>query len=132
MQFIFTMQKCSHDLCFDNRKVAERAHLLWNNEHILSLVSQNRQAIIPPIFSALERNSQCHWNQAVVNLTRNLKKILSDMDEELVISSQRAAEEEGTTSSSTSEKRRAVWERLEIVARDSLISADNAACPVTC
>lgn len=117
---------------FDCIKVAERAHLLWDNEHILSLVSQNRQAIIPLIFSALERNSQNHWNQAVLNLTRNLKKSLSEMDEELVILSQRAAEEESSTLSSTSEKRKAAWERLEVAARDSLISADNAACPVTC
>lgn len=113
-------------------KVAERAHLFWNNEHLLSLVSQNRQAIIPLIFSAIERNAQSHWNQAVLNLTRNLKKMLSEMDEELMISCQRAAEEEeSSTSCSISEKRRAAWECLEITARDSQSLVDNAACPVT-
>lgn len=118
-------------IVFAYLKVAERAHLLWNNEHVLSLVSQNREAIVPLIFSALECNAQNHWNQAVPNLTRNLKKILFEMDEELVISCQRAAEEESLTSSSTLEKRRASWEHLEIAARESRISASSAACPVT-
>ncbi|KAK4765155.1 hypothetical protein SAY86_026245 [Trapa natans] len=112
-------------------QVSERAHLLWKNEHILNLVSQNSQAIIPLTLSALERNSQNHWNQAVLNLTRNLKKILSEMDEELVTSSQRTSQEEGSTLSSTLEKRKAAWERLEAAARGSLISTDSAACPVT-
>ncbi|OWM66000.1 serine/threonine protein phosphatase 2A 57 kDa regulatory subunit B' kappa isoform-like [Punica granatum] len=113
-------------------QVAERAHLLWNNEHVLSLVSQNRQAIVPLVVSALERNTQNHWNQAVLNLTRNLKKILSEMDEELVTACQRAAEEESSTLSSSLEKRRAAWEHLEIAAGNSLISTDNAACSVAC
>ncbi|KAK4760711.1 hypothetical protein SAY87_005604 [Trapa incisa] len=112
-------------------QVSERAHSLWNNEHIMNLVSQNRQAIIPLVFSALERNSQNHWNQAVLNLTRNLKKMLSEMDEEPVTLSQSAAEE-GSTLSSTIEKRKAAWECLEVAARGSLISTDTAACPVTC
>ncbi|KAJ1394688.1 Protein phosphatase 2A, regulatory B subunit, B56 [Sesbania bispinosa] len=63
--------------------VAERAHLLWNNEHILNLITQNRQVILPLVFSALVHNSQNHWNQAVLNLTQNIKKMLSQMDEEL-------------------------------------------------
>ncbi|KAK4777987.1 hypothetical protein SAY87_018174 [Trapa incisa] len=112
-------------------QVAERAHFLWNNERILSLVSQNQQAIIPLIFSALERNAQNHWNLAVLNLTRNLQKMLFEMDDQLMISCQRAAEEESSTLISTLEKRRSAWEHLEITARDSQISAGNPACPVT-
>ncbi|KAE8682869.1 Serine/threonine protein phosphatase 2A 59 kDa regulatory subunit B' zeta isoform [Hibiscus syriacus] len=55
-------------------QVAERAHLLWNNEHIFNLIMHNRQVIFPLIFPALERNSGNHWNQAVLNLTHNIKK----------------------------------------------------------
>ncbi|KAK4764318.1 hypothetical protein SAY87_013756 [Trapa incisa] len=112
-------------------QVAERAHLLWNNERIFRLVSQNQQTIIPLIVSALEHNAQNHWNQAVLNLTRNLQKTLFEMDEQLVISCQRAVEEKSSTLISTSEKRRAAWEHLEITARDSQNSAGNAACHVT-
>ena len=44
-------------------QVAERALFLWNNDYIVSLVAQNRAAILPLIFSPLERNARNHWNQ---------------------------------------------------------------------
>jgi serine/threonine-protein phosphatase 2A regulatory subunit B' len=94
-------------------QVAERAHLLWNNEHILNLITQNRQVILPLVFSALVHNSQNHWNQAVLNLTQNIKKMLSQMDEELVLACQRKIEEEDSKSSDVAERRRITWERLE-------------------
>lgn len=102
--------------CLENFQVAERAHLLWNNEHILNLVSHNRQVILPLVFSALERNTKNHWNQAVLNLTLNLRRMLSEMDEELVIACQRKLEEEDSRLSVAAEKRRLTWERLEIAA----------------
>ncbi|KAF5748629.1 Serine/threonine protein phosphatase 2A 57 kDa regulatory subunit B' iota isoform 1 [Tripterygium wilfordii] len=94
-------------------QVAERAHLLWNNEHVLNLIAHNRQVIVPLVFSALERNSQNHWNQAVLNLTQNVKKVFYDMDEELVLACQRKLEEENSLSNAVAEKRRLTWERLE-------------------
>ncbi|XP_058760799.1 serine/threonine protein phosphatase 2A 57 kDa regulatory subunit B' kappa isoform-like [Vicia villosa] len=94
-------------------QVAERAHLLWNNEHILNLITQNRQVILPLVFSALVHNSQNHWNQAVLNLTQNIRKMLSQMDEELVLACQRKIEEEDSKSSDVAERRRITWERLE-------------------
>ena len=56
-------------------QVAERALFMWNNDHIISLIAQNRQAIMPIIVPALEHNGQTHWNQAVLNLTANVVKI---------------------------------------------------------
>ena len=53
-------------------QVAETAHLLWNNEHILNLIMQNRQVILPLVLSAIVHNGQSHWNQAVLNLTQNI------------------------------------------------------------
>lgn len=102
--------------CLENSQVAERAHLLWNNEHILNHVSHNRQVILPLVFPALERNTKNHWNQAVLNLTLNLRRMLSEMDEELVIACQRKLEEEDSRLSVEAEKRRLTWERLEIAA----------------
>lgn len=66
-------------------QVAERAHMLWNNEHILNLIRHNRQVIFPLILPALEQNSRNHWNQTVLNLTKNTRKMLLEMDEELVL-----------------------------------------------
>ncbi|KAF5746503.1 serine/threonine protein phosphatase [Tripterygium wilfordii] len=63
-------------------QVAERALFLWNNDHIENLIRQNRTVILPIIFPALERNARNHWNQAVRNLTMNVRKIFNDLDPE--------------------------------------------------
>uniref|UniRef100_A0A0A9GQ77 Transposon protein n=1 Tax=Arundo donax TaxID=35708 RepID=A0A0A9GQ77_ARUDO len=55
---------------------------MWNNDHIISLVAQNRQVIMPIVTPALEDNIQNHWNLSVLNLTANVKKMLSEMNEE--------------------------------------------------
>ncbi|KAG0451384.1 hypothetical protein HPP92_013783 [Vanilla planifolia] len=64
-------------------QVAERALFLWNNDHIVSLIAQNRVVIFPIIFEALEKNMQGHWNQAVHGLTSNVRKMFLEMDSEL-------------------------------------------------
>ncbi|KAL1812918.1 hypothetical protein ACET3Z_022983 [Daucus carota] len=38
-------------------QVAERALFLWNNDHIRSMITQNRKVILPIIFPALENNT---------------------------------------------------------------------------
>ena len=43
-------------------QVAERSLFLWNNEYIVSLVAQQRTAVLPLVFAALERNERNHWN----------------------------------------------------------------------
>ena len=48
--------------CF---QVAERALYYWNNEYILSLISDNAQIILPIMFPALYKNSKSHWNKCV-------------------------------------------------------------------
>ncbi|GAV88722.1 B56 domain-containing protein [Cephalotus follicularis] len=119
-------------------QVAERAHLLWNNEHILNLIAQNRQVIVPIIFSALERNAQNHWNQAVLNLTQNVRKLFSEMDEELVHACQLKLDEENSLSSMDAERRRLTWERLETAAgfqaaaSNILVPVKPATCSVSC
>ena len=129
-------------------QVAERAHLLWNNEHILNLITQNRQVILPLVFSALVHNARSHWNQAVLNLTQNIRKMLSQMDEELVVACQRRIEEEDSSASAAAERRRVTWERIEAAAAaastscvqsssvggggDVLVPVKSATCSVAC
>lgn len=110
--------------------MAERAHLLLNNEHILNLITQNRQVIVPLIFSALERNTQNHWNQAVLNLTQSVRKMIREMDEELVLACQTKLEEENSTRSVVAEKRKLTWERLETAA--GFLAPASATCSVAC
>ncbi|XP_020239240.1 serine/threonine protein phosphatase 2A 57 kDa regulatory subunit B' kappa isoform [Cajanus cajan] len=118
-------------------QVAERAHLLWNNEYILDVVNQNRQVILPLVFSALVHNTQNHWNRTVLNQTENMRKMLSQMDEDLVLACQRKLEEEGSRSSAAAERRRITWERLEAAANvhNVAVGGDvlaSPACTVAC
>ncbi|KAJ8751686.1 hypothetical protein K2173_025849 [Erythroxylum novogranatense] len=74
---------CINSLHF---QVAERALLLWNNDQIVNLIAHNRHVILPIIFPALEKNVNDHWNQSVLSLTLNVKKMFSEMDDALYLS----------------------------------------------
>ncbi|KVI11624.1 serine/threonine protein phosphatase 2A 57 kDa regulatory subunit B' kappa isoform-like [Cynara cardunculus var. scolymus] len=119
-------------------QVAERAHFLWNNEHVLHLIMYNRQVIMPLVFSSLERNSQTHWSRTVLNLAQNMMKMLNDVDQELVVSCQGQSEEDKSTSTVVAERRRLTWERLENIAAfqpvvgNVSILEETAPCIVSC
>uniref|UniRef100_A0A7N0ZT75 Serine/threonine protein phosphatase 2A regulatory subunit n=1 Tax=Kalanchoe fedtschenkoi TaxID=63787 RepID=A0A7N0ZT75_KALFE len=104
---------CINSLHF---QVAERALFSWNNDHIVNLIALNRQEIFPIVVPALERNIQTHWNQAVLNLTINVSKMLKEMDEALYKSCLADFKEEQEKSSMVEEKRREIWQHLENVA----------------
>lgn len=93
---------------------------------MISLVAQNRQDIIPLIVPALEKNSQSHWNQAVLNLTMNVRKMLSEMDDELFLACQRKFKEEEEKRMAVEEKRKMTWERLETAAAFQPVTGNTA------
>uniref|UniRef100_A0A7N0SWY1 Serine/threonine protein phosphatase 2A regulatory subunit n=1 Tax=Kalanchoe fedtschenkoi TaxID=63787 RepID=A0A7N0SWY1_KALFE len=93
-------------------QVAERALFLWNNEHIVSLIAQNRQVILPIIFPALEKNIQSHWNQAIHGLTVNVRKMFLEMDVELFEECERQYMENQAKAAEKEEQRELTWKRL--------------------
>ncbi|KAL8131184.1 serine/threonine protein phosphatase 2A 59 kDa regulatory subunit B' gamma isoform-like [Apium graveolens] len=97
-------------------QVAERALFLWNNDHIRTLITQNRKVILPIIFPALESNTGSHWNQAVKSLTVNVKKIFSDADQALFDDCLSKFQEDQIKDKETLMKRVSTWKRLEDVA----------------
>ncbi|XP_022977828.1 serine/threonine protein phosphatase 2A 57 kDa regulatory subunit B' beta isoform-like isoform X1 [Cucurbita maxima] len=98
-------------------QVSERALFLWNNEHIVGLIAQNRAVILPIIFQALEKNIQSHWNQAVHGLTVNVRKMFIEMDEELFEECERQYTEKEMKAKEVEEQRELAWKRLADVAR---------------
>ncbi|KAF8091009.1 hypothetical protein N665_0458s0012 [Sinapis alba] len=94
-------------------QVSERALFLWNNDQIVNLIAHNRQAILPIMFTALEKNAENHWNQSVLNLTLNVRKMFCEMDEALFMSCHASFQEDEAEQSSAAEKRKETWERLE-------------------
>merc|ERR1712107_742450 len=77
-------------------QVAERTLFLWNNDYIVKLINQNRQALFPIVIGALYTNSKQHWNSAVHGLTFNVLKLLMEADPQLFdeCSAKHRAEEE--------------------------------------
>jgi len=91
---------------------------LWNNEHIVDLIAQNRDVILPIIFEPLEKNIQGHWNQAINGLTGNVRKMFIEMDAELFEEcSHRFLENEAMTKE-IHEQRELTWKKLEAIASE--------------
>lgn len=97
-------------------QVSERALFLWNNEHIVGLIAQNRSVVLPIIFEALEKNIQSHWNQAVHGLTVNVRKMFLEMDAELFEECQRQYAEKEARAKELEEQRQVTWQRLDAAA----------------
>lgn len=104
----------------------------------MSLIAPNRDVILPIVFPALESNIKNHWNQAVLNVTLNVRKIFSEMDEELFSSCQKKYKEEEEQRATTEDKRRTIWIQLESAASLQPMSGNtpvlvgSAAAPMTC
>lgn len=97
-------------------QVAERALFLWNNDHIVSLIAQNRHVVLPLIYPALVRNTTSHWNQTVHTLTVNVRKMFMEMDQELFQECDRKYQDDVAKANSVDEKREETWRRLEAAA----------------
>ena len=103
-------------------QVAERALFLWNNDHIVNLIKQNRHVLLPIIFPSLEKNARNHWNQAVQSLTLNVRKIFSDIDPELFEECLLKFQEDEAQEPVNSLKRQNAWKRLEEIAAKNATS----------
>ncbi|XVE72434.1 hypothetical protein DITRI_Ditri11bG0039200 [Diplodiscus trichospermus] len=115
-------RQIGHCLSSSHFQVAERALFLWNNDHIRNLITQNRTIILPIIFPALERNTRGHWNQAVQSLTLNVRKIFSDVDQDLFDECLVRFQEDELKVKEMQEKRELTWKRLEDVAASTAVS----------
>ncbi|KAK4792283.1 hypothetical protein SAY86_022718 [Trapa natans] len=93
-------------------QVAELSLFFWNNEHIVSLIAQNRAVILPIIYEALERNIGNHWNQAVHGLSVNVRKMFMEMDVELYQECQRQYEDIKASAQELKVQRELTWKRL--------------------
>lgn len=105
-------------------QVAERALFLWNNDHVVNLIKQNRKVILPIIFPALERNSRSHWNQAVHSLTLNVRKIFHDLDPDLYRECLQKYEQDESKEGEVAAGREATWTRMEEIAAKKAASSE--------
>ncbi|KAL4575243.1 hypothetical protein LXL04_022085 [Taraxacum kok-saghyz] len=102
-----------------NFQVAERALFLWNNEHIVDLIAQNRDVILPILYEPLEKNIRGHWNSAINGLTGNVRKMFIEMDAELFEDCSDQYMEKEAMDVKMLEKRELNWKKLEAIASES-------------
>lgn len=100
-------------------QVAERALFLWNNEHLVELIANNRNVILPIIFESLEKNKQTHWNPAIHGLTGNVQRMFLEMDADLYEECQRQLEEKEARADKLEEERQLMWKKLEDIVAQS-------------
>ncbi|KAM0847680.1 hypothetical protein ACQ4PT_054843 [Festuca glaucescens] len=124
-------RRVAHCLHSSHFQVAERALYLWNNEHLFNLISRNHQVILPIIYPALERNARLHWNQSVLNVTMNVRKMFFDMDQKLLLACQKKFQEEEEKQAESEERRRLIWEHLERNAAFHPVTGDISFSVVT-
>ncbi|NP_001146050.1 Serine/threonine protein phosphatase 2A 57 kDa regulatory subunit B' kappa isoform [Zea mays] len=119
-------RRIAHCITSAHFQVAERALFMWNNDHIVSLIAQNRQVIMSLVVPALEQNIQNHWNQAVLNLAVNVKKMFSEMDGDHFSSCLARYKEEEERLVSLEAKRKLTWEKLESAAAFQPVTGQTA------
>ncbi|KAH7278768.1 hypothetical protein KP509_38G055300 [Ceratopteris richardii] len=119
---VILFRQISRSLNSPHFQVAERALMLWNSDHIVSLITQNRRVILPLIFSALEKNSMSHWNQVVHRLMQNVRKLFQDLDPELFDECLKAHQDQESKAKALEDQRNETWKRLEAAAAAKALS----------
>lgn len=94
-------------------QVAEMTLFLWNNDYIVKLINQNRQALFPIVIGALYTNSKQHWNSAVHGLTFNVLKLLMEADPQLFDECSARHRAEAETQEQREQLRKAKWAKLQ-------------------
>ncbi|KOB69128.1 putative Serine/threonine-protein phosphatase 2A 56 kDa regulatory subunit delta isoform [Operophtera brumata] len=87
-------------------QVAERALYYWNNEYIMSLISDNATHILPLMFPSLYRNTKSHWNKTIHGLVYNALKLFMEMNQKLFDECTQQERER-------LQQREEIWQRLE-------------------
>lgn len=97
-------------------QVAERALYYWNNEYIMSLISDNALTIIPIMFPSLYKNSKTHWNKTIHGLIYNALKLFMEMNHKLVDECTRQYKQERQKEKDKQKDREDLWGKVEDLA----------------
>ncbi|GLV43494.1 well-rounded [Carabus blaptoides fortunei] len=100
-------------------QVAERALYYWNNEYVMSLVSENATEILPIMFPSLYRNSKSHWNKTIHGLIYNALKLFMEMNQKLFDDCSQQYRQERQKERERQHHRDELWLRVESLAQQS-------------
>ncbi|KAL0819880.1 hypothetical protein ABMA28_007896 [Loxostege sticticalis] len=94
-------------------QVAERALYYWNNEYIMSLISDNATHILPIMFPSLYRNTKSHWNKTIHGLVYNALKLFMEMNQKLFDECTQQYKQEKQKERERMIHREELWQQLE-------------------
>lgn len=97
-------------------QVAERALYYWSNDYIMSLISDNSQALFPIILPALYKHSKAHWNKTIHGLIYNALKIFMEMNQKLFDECNVKYQEDMDAQEGQLREREEAWGRIEKLA----------------
>jgi len=100
-------------------QVAERALYYWNNEYIMSLISDNAATILPIMFPALYKNSKNHWNKTIHGLIYNALKLFMEMNQKLFDECTQQYKAERLKEKERARQRQEAWGKVENIARQN-------------
>ncbi|XP_056667237.1 serine/threonine-protein phosphatase 2A 56 kDa regulatory subunit gamma isoform isoform X2 [Monodelphis domestica] len=100
-------------------QVAERALYYWNNEYIMSLISDNAAKILPIMFPSLYRNSKTHWNKTIHGLIYNALKLFMEMNQKLFDDCTQQFKAEKMKEKLKMKEREEAWVKIENLAKSN-------------
>ncbi|XP_031809099.1 serine/threonine-protein phosphatase 2A 56 kDa regulatory subunit gamma isoform isoform X9 [Sarcophilus harrisii] len=100
-------------------QVAERALYYWNNEYIMSLISDNAAKILPIMFPSLYRNSKTHWNKTIHGLIYNALKLFMEMNQKLFDDCTQQFKAEKMKEKLKLKEREEAWVKIENLAKSN-------------
>lgn len=112
-------------------QVAERALYYWNNEYIMTLISDNGDVILPIMFFSLYKNSKTHWNRTIHGLVYNALKLFMDMNPTLFDECTRKYKAERQREKKKKAQREEMWAKIESMAEKNPQSRNIAIKPAT-
>nr|XP_029503076.1 serine/threonine-protein phosphatase 2A 56 kDa regulatory subunit gamma isoform-like isoform X2 [Oncorhynchus nerka] len=98
-------------------QVAERALYYWNNEYIMSLISDNAARILPIMFPSLYLNSKTHWNKTIHGLIYNALKLFMEMNQKLFDDCTQQFRTEKNKEKAKWKEREEAWVKIENLAK---------------
>ncbi|XP_076464639.1 serine/threonine-protein phosphatase 2A 56 kDa regulatory subunit gamma isoform-like isoform X2 [Babylonia areolata] len=99
-------------------QVAERALYFWNNEYILSLISDNVSSVMPLMFPALYRSKE-HWNKTIHGLIYNALKLFMEMNQKLFDDCTQQYKAERQKEKEKAKQRDEAWSKISLLAKDN-------------
>ncbi|CAF1061869.1 unnamed protein product [Adineta ricciae] len=100
-------------------QVAERALYYWNNEYIMSLLTENATVILPIMFPALYKNTKTHWNKTIHGLIYNALKLFMEMNHKLFDECSQKYKLEKQKEKEKLRERDSAWLKIENKARQN-------------